>query len=105
MGAPLFTLWLKALAQLHKASPIADIEFLFIGTGRPDLPSIRGQIEALGISDIAREIPERLSYLSVQKILRQSRRSHGHRISRAALFCLENFPMLGDSSPPVRLLS
>lgn len=72
MGAPLFSLWLKALAALHRSSPLENVEFLFIGTGRPDLPSITGQIHDLGIADIAREIPERLSYLSVQKILRES---------------------------------
>jgi glycosyltransferase involved in cell wall biosynthesis len=72
MGAPLFSLWLRALAQLNKKTALNNVEFLFIGTGNPELPSLQGQAIKLGLNDVVREIPERLSYLEVQKILRES---------------------------------
>jgi len=72
MGAPLFRLFLKGLALAHRTQDLQECEFLFIGTGNPDLPRIQDQIEELGIAKIAREIPQRLSYLAVQKILRES---------------------------------
>lgn len=72
MGAPLFRLFLKGLARAHKNHVLGGCEFLFIGTGNPALPSIQDQIEELDIADVAREIPQRLSYLAVQKILRES---------------------------------
>ncbi|MDG2013298.1 MAG: hypothetical protein P8J33_07325 [Pirellulaceae bacterium] len=73
MGAPLFKIWLEAVASLNSKKLIPeDVEFLFIGTGNPALPSIQKQAEDLGIGDIVREIPNRLSYLQVQQILRHS---------------------------------
>ena len=69
---PLFSTWLEALAQLHKQSPLNGIEFLFVGTGNPELPSIQSQAEELGIQSIVREIPERQPYLQVQQMLRES---------------------------------
>lgn len=71
LGAPLFTIWLQALAKLHKSKPLKGIEFLFIGTGNPELKSIQTQAEELGIQGVVREIPERISYLEVQKSLRK----------------------------------
>lgn len=72
MGASLFRLFLKGLAEAHKRHDLQDCEFLFIGTGNPDLPRIQDQITEFGITEVAREIPQRLSYLAVQKILRES---------------------------------
>lgn len=72
MGAPLFRLWLEALSTLHKKSPLEDVEFLFIGTGNPELPSIQSMANELGLERVIREIPDRLSYLTVQQILRSS---------------------------------
>tara|TARA_Y100001933_G_scaffold246407_1_gene278141 strand:+ start:2146 stop:3423 length:1278 start_codon:yes stop_codon:yes gene_type:complete len=73
MGAPLFKIWLKAIAKLHKEDMIPeDVEFLFIGTGNPALPGIQEQADDLEIGNIVREIPNRLSYLQVQQILRHS---------------------------------
>jgi len=69
---PLFSTWLKALAQLHNQAPLHGIEFLFVGTGNPELPSIQSQAEELGIQSIVREIPERQPYLEVQQMLRES---------------------------------
>jgi len=72
LGAPVFTLWLESLAALHNQSPLDGIEFLFVGTGNPELPSIQSQAEELGIQSIVREIPERQPYLEVQQMLRES---------------------------------
>jgi glycosyltransferase involved in cell wall biosynthesis len=72
LGAPVFTLWLEALAELHHQSPIHEVEFLFVGTGNPELPSIQSQAKNLGIESLVREIPERQSYLEVQQMLRES---------------------------------
>ena len=72
MGAPLFRLWLEALGALHQKSPVEGIEFLFIGTGNPELPSIQSMANELGLAGVVREIPDRLSYLTVQQILRTS---------------------------------
>jgi len=72
MGAPLFSLWLQALAQLNNNSSLPNIEFLFIGTGNPELLSIQEQADQLGLNRLVREIPHRIPYLQVQQILRES---------------------------------
>ena len=72
MGAPLFKLWLHGLAALKEQHPLDDVEFLFIGTGNKSLPCLQELANSLGLEDIVREIPERLSYLQVQQILRAS---------------------------------
>ncbi len=70
--APLFALWLQALAQLNNNSSLPNIEFLFIGTGNPELPGIQEQADQLGLNQLVREIPDRIPYLEVQQILRES---------------------------------
>jgi len=72
MGAPLFTTFLRALAQLNSTQTLEKIEFLFIGTGNTEVKSLQLQAEELGLQDIFREIPERQSYLEIQQILRNS---------------------------------
>ena len=73
MGAPLFSMFLQALERLkHRNELPTDVHFLFIGTGNPELPSLTEQISSMGLSDFVSEIPERLSYLEVQQILRSS---------------------------------
>ena len=69
---PLFSLWLRALAQLDNENNLSETEFLFIGTHNPQLPSITETARNLGISHLVREIPSRLPFLQVQQILRES---------------------------------
>jgi hypothetical protein len=70
--APLFSLWLQALALLNNKTSLPNIEFLFIGTGNSGLTSIQEQANQLGLNRIVREIPHRIAYLEVQQILRES---------------------------------
>ena len=69
---PLFTLWLKALARIHEKNPLRDVEILFIGTGNPELHSLQSIANGFGLNGIVRELPERISFLEVQQILRLS---------------------------------
>lgn len=73
LGAPLFRLWFQGLAQAVNRSAIpADVEFLFVGTNNPELPSITSLIEEFELQKIAREIAVRQPYLEVQQMLRES---------------------------------
>lgn len=72
LGAPLFTLWLKAIASIHQETPLENLEFVFIGTGNSQLRSIDDQAKSLGLEGVVIELPERRSYLEIQQILRES---------------------------------
>ena len=73
LGAPLFRLWFQGLAQAVNRNAIpADVEFLFVGTNNPELPSITSLIEEFELQKIAREIAVRQPYLEVQQMLRES---------------------------------
>ena len=73
LGAPLFRLWFQGLAKAVNRNAIpADVEFLFVGTHNPELPSITSLIEAFELQKIAREIAVRQPYLEVQQMLRES---------------------------------
>jgi hypothetical protein len=72
MGAPLFSLFLRAVQRWDEINEACDFEFLFIGTHNPEIPSISQQAKDLGITHVIREIPHRLSFLQVQQILRES---------------------------------
>ena len=70
MGAPLFSLFLKALQQLKTKELISTkLEFVFIGTGSDVSPSIAEQARTLGIEDMVKEHRDRISYLEVQQTL------------------------------------
>lgn len=72
-GAPLFeevlTAWKMALksGSLPKRSRL-----FFIGTGHPELPSLKAHAETLGIGDHVTELPERIPFLQVQELLRRA---------------------------------
>lgn len=70
---PLFHLWLRGLRKANQSGIIPpDVEFLFIGTGNPSLPSIANRAQQLGLDCLVREIPNRIPFLQVQQILRES---------------------------------
>ena len=73
MGAPLFSVFLKALQQLKTKGLIStQLEFVFIGTGSDVSPSIAEQARTLGIEDMVKEHRDRISYLEVQQTLREA---------------------------------
>ena len=45
---------------------------MFIGTGNPELHSLQSIANGFGLNGIVRELPERISFLEVQQILRHS---------------------------------
>ena len=70
-GQPLFEEFLLAVKKAKEAKRLApDVQFLFIGTGNADLTSLSQFADSLNLGDTFREIPQRLSYLEVQQILR-----------------------------------
>lgn len=70
---PLFHLWLRGLRKANQSGILpSDVEFLFIGTGNPSLPSITNRAQQLGLDHLVREIPNRIPFLQVQQILRES---------------------------------
>ena len=72
-GAPLFRELLEALARVKQADGLdANLHFAFIGTGHPRLPALQSIIKELGLTDIAREYPERVPYLHVLSFLNQA---------------------------------
>lgn len=72
-GAPLFHELLEAIAKVkHDDGLDSNLHFAFIGTGHPRLPSLQSIIEELGLSDIAKEYPERVPYLHVLSFLNQA---------------------------------
>ena len=72
-GAPLFRELLEAIARVKHAGDLdAKLHFAFIGTAHPRLPSLQSIIEELGLTDFAREYPERVPYLHVLSFLNQA---------------------------------
>ena len=73
LGQPLFEELLMALAKAKNENCLAsDVQFLFIGTGNSELPSLSQLANSMNLSQSFREIPNRLSYLEVQQILRHA---------------------------------
>ena len=72
LGQTMFKEFLQALALAKKSGLAGNVQFLFIGTGNTKLPSLTATAAQLKLGDTFREIPERLSYLQVQKILREA---------------------------------
>jgi hypothetical protein len=71
MGAPLFRIVLESIARLKRMGKLPpDVQFLFVGTYNPALPSIQAQAVSLGLEGVVRELPERQPYLWVQQYLR-----------------------------------
>ena len=71
LGQPLFEEFICALALAKEEGHLAtDVQFLFIGTGNPELSSLSQLAESMKLGQSFREIPHRLSYLEVQQILR-----------------------------------
>lgn len=69
---PLFRLWMQGLAACAQSGSLKGVEFLFIGTGNPELQSISDLAAEFGVAELVREIPERMPFLQVQQILRNS---------------------------------
>ena len=70
---PLFEEFLRAVALAKQEGHLAaNVQFLFIGTGNPELPSLSQLAQSMKLGQSFREIPHRLSYLEVQQILRKA---------------------------------
>jgi len=73
MGAPLFRLVMESIARLKTMGKLpSDVQFLFVGTSNPALPSIQEQAMSMGLEGVVRELPERQPYLWVQHYLRHA---------------------------------
>ena len=73
LGQPLFEEFLLAISKAKEDNRLAsDVQFLFIGTGNPELPSLSQLADSMNLGQSFREIPHRLSYLEVQQILRHA---------------------------------
>lgn len=73
LGQPLFEEFLLAISKAKEDNRLAsDVQFLFIGTGNPELPSLSQLADSMNLGQSFREIPNRLSYLEVQQILRHA---------------------------------
>lgn len=73
LGRPLFEEFLLAMSKAKEDNRLAsDVQFLFIGTGNPELPSLSQLADSMNLDQSFREIPHRLSYLEVQQILREA---------------------------------
>lgn len=71
MGHPLFREFMLALSLAKKSGQLAkNVQFLFIGTGNPNLPSLSSLANELQLGTTFREHPAKISYLEVQQTLR-----------------------------------
>jgi hypothetical protein len=72
LGAPLFNEFLRAVAVAKTTGLGKDVQFLFIGTDNANLPPLIKEAERLNLGDTFRELPDRMSFLEIQQILREA---------------------------------